>query len=174
MEIWQHNWIPRDNYKRPITALVQNPPDRVSQLIDVTSACWNEGLVRTIFTHFDAEAILKIPLCTRRLDDFWAWHHDPRGRFSVRSAYHMILKTKHDRKAWLHEEGGTSYEFSETNNWSMIWHIQVPLKLSMFLWRLARQSMPTGAVLNHRHMSTENTCLLCGAVDTWKHALITC
>ena len=86
----------------------------------------------------------------------------------------MILKTKHDMEAWLHEKGGTSYEFSKNNNWSMIWHIQVPSKLRMFLWRLARQTMPTGTVLQHRHMSTENTCLLCGAVDTWKHALISC
>ena len=85
----------------------------------------------------------------------------------------MILKTKH-REAWLNEEGGTSHDFSESNNCSMIWHIQVPSKLKMFLWRLARQSMPTGTVLEHRHMATENTCLLCGAVDTWTHALISC
>ena len=136
-DIWQHNWIPRDSFKRPITSLTPNPPVRVAQLIDTTSACWNKGLVRTVFTHFDAEVILKIPMCTRRVEDFWAWHHDPRGRFSVRSAYHMILKTKHSREAGLNEEGGTSYEFNESNIWSTIWHIQVPSKLKMFVWRLA-------------------------------------
>ena len=25
-DIWLHNWIPRDSYKRPIASLIQNPP----------------------------------------------------------------------------------------------------------------------------------------------------
>src|SRR4051794_7830089 len=52
--IWQHNWIPRDNFKRPITSFVPNPPERVSDLIDATSAQWREDLVRSVFTPFDA------------------------------------------------------------------------------------------------------------------------
>ena len=44
----------------------------------------------------------------------------------------------------------------------------------MFQWRLARPSMPTGTVLEHHHMATENTCLLCGDMNTWKDALISC
>ena len=113
-------------------------------------------------------------LCTCRLGDFWGWHEEPRGTFSVRSAYRMILRTKHSREAWLYEEDGTSYEHQETKKWSMIWHMQVPSKLKVFVWRLVRQSMPTGSLLKHRHMATEHTCLICGAVDTWKHALISC
>lgn len=34
--------------------------------------------------------------------------------------------------------------------------------------------MPTGSVLKHRQMATDDSCPLCGAVDTWKHAPITC
>ena len=34
--------------------------------------------------------------------------------------------------------------------------------------------MPTGTVLKHRHMATEDTCLFYGSVDTSKHALISC
>ena len=62
MNIWHHNWIPRNNFNCPITSLVLNPPDRVAGLIDVTSTSWNEGLLRIVFTHFDVEAILIIPL----------------------------------------------------------------------------------------------------------------
>ena len=93
------------------------------QLIDATSATWNENLVRSLLTHFDAEEILRIPLCTRRVGDFWGWHEDPRGTFSVGSANRMILRTKHSREAWLYEEDGTSYEHQETKKWSMIWHM---------------------------------------------------
>ncbi|KAE8784794.1 hypothetical protein D1007_41544 [Hordeum vulgare] len=34
--------------------------------------------------------------------------------------------------------------------------------------------MSTAEVLKHRHMADEDTCRLCGARDTWRHALLTC
>ena len=158
--IWQHNWFPRDKLKRPITSLVPNPPERVSDLIDATSAQWKEDLVRSIFTPFDASEILKIPLCTRNITDFWAWHEEARGRFSIGSAYRMILHIKHAHEAQLDGSSGTSYYSNETSKWSMIWHIQVPSKLKGFVWRLARESMPMGTVLKHRHMAKEDTCAI--------------
>ena len=143
-------------------------------MIHTPTASWNEDYIRSIFTPFDVVEILKIPLCTRRVADFWAWHEETRGNFSVRSAYRVVLRTKMNREAWLHEEGGSSTEQDESNKWSMIWHIKVPSKLRMFVWRLARHSMPCGEVLKHRHMTTEDTYLLCGGRDTWKHALLSC
>lgn len=124
--IWSDNWIPRDNFKCPVTSLVPNAPVKVAQLIDNTTASWNENLVRSVFTQGDAEAILRIPLCTRQVDDFWAWHEETRGGFSVRSAYRMILRLKHAHEAMFDEHGETSYDPSETKKWSMIWHLQVP------------------------------------------------
>ena len=56
-------------FKRPLTSLVLNPPRRVSDLIDATSASWREELVRTTFMAFDAEAILKIRTSPRGDDD---------------------------------------------------------------------------------------------------------
>lgn len=173
-DIWAHNWIPRDSFKRPITSLVQDPPLKVAHFIDATTASWNEDLLRSTFTPFDALEILKIPLCTRKIADFWAWHEVSRGIFSVRSAYRMILRTKLIREAWLNESEGALGVQNESNKWSTIWHIQVPSKLRMFVWCLARQSMPTGELLKHRNMAEEDSCMLCGAKDTWKLALFTC
>ena len=39
--------------------------------------------------------ILNIPLCNRSQHDFWAWHHDKKGVFTVRSAYRMLIM-RHD------------------------------------------------------------------------------
>ena len=36
--VWDHNWIPRPSFKRPITSLVPAPPKRVAELIDETTA----------------------------------------------------------------------------------------------------------------------------------------
>lgn len=67
--------------------------------------------------------------------DEGVWHEENRGTFTVRSAYRMILRTKLSREGWLHEEEGTS-NIQESKQWSAIWHLRVPSKLWMFVWRL--------------------------------------
>ena len=44
----------------------------------------------------------------------------------------------------------------------------------MFLWRLSKHSIPTEDVRAHRHMSTSNSCALCGGPDSWRHSLLEC
>ncbi|KAE8786793.1 ras-related protein RABF1 [Hordeum vulgare] len=55
----------------------------VSDLLLSASASWNVDLVRSIFLPIDAEAILKIPVCTSNVEDFWAWAPDKKGKFSL-------------------------------------------------------------------------------------------
>ena len=47
-------------------------------------------------------------------------------------------------------------------------------QVRMFLWRLARQSLPTEDVRAHRNMSTTSCCALCRAADSWRHPLLEC
>lgn len=172
--IWDHNWLPRDSFKCPITSLTHDPPQRVAELIEQATASWREELVRSVFTPFDAEEILKIPLCTRRIEDFWAWSEEPRGNFSVSSAYRMLVRTKIGRENWLEGREGSSHTQAEEKEWNSIWKIQVPSKLRVFTWRLARHSIPSGEVLHRRNMATTAACTLCGAHDSWKHAVLNC
>ena len=44
----------------------------------------------------------------------------------------------------------------------------------MFLWRLAKQSIPTGDVRHHRNMAPNNSRSICGCQDSWRHALLEC
>lgn len=82
-----------------------HPPTRVSELIISTTSSWNEQLVRATFIPLDAEAILKILLCTRQNEDFWAWSEERKGNFTVRHAFRMIQRTKFSREAWLLGQG---------------------------------------------------------------------
>ena len=125
---------------RPVSSLVLNPPIKVVELIDATSASWKEELIRQIFTPVDAEAILRIPICSRPLEDFWAWSEDPRGRFSVRTAYKMIFRIKMGREAWLEESESLSNVERERKGWNDLWKIKVPSKLKVFAWRLSQHS----------------------------------
>jgi hypothetical protein len=96
--IWSENWLPRDTNLRPIVSLKINPPQKVHGLIDSTTASWNETVIRETFLPMDASVILNIPICTRNQDEFWAWHFDRKGLFSVRSAYRMLINTKINRE----------------------------------------------------------------------------
>ena len=106
--IWGNNWIPKESSLRPIVSRVQNPPELVSVLLVPATTLWNSSLITTVFLPTDAVAIMKIPVCTRNIDEFWAWHPDKKGRFTVSSAYKFMVKTKIIRENWLEKRSGSS------------------------------------------------------------------
>ena len=58
--------------------------------------------------------------------------------------------------------------------WKSLWAVKVPSKINMFLWRLARHSLPTNDVRHHRHMADSSACYFCGQQDSWRHSLLEC
>jgi hypothetical protein len=46
----------------------------------------------------DIEAIQQIPISFVRQSDFWAWHYERSGVFTVRSAYLMLVEIKRRRE----------------------------------------------------------------------------
>ena len=61
----------------------------------------------------DATVILGMPICTRNITDFWAWFHEKKGTFTVKSAYKMLVATRNRREAWLEEVPGPSSSRAE-------------------------------------------------------------
>lgn len=105
------------------------------------------------------------------LSDSWSWNFEKNGLFSVRSAYKMLVATKQRREPWLEGTAATSNTAQEKSSWKSMWHVSVPGKIRMFLWRLARHSLPTEDVREHRNMSTSSSCGLCvapaGGTRSW-------
>jgi hypothetical protein len=59
----------------------------------------------------------------------------------------------------------------------IIWHRQVPLKVSILAWRLLRNRLPTKANLVTRGMLNPDTQLCvagCGEVETTQHLFVSC
>ena len=56
----------------------------------------------------DWEAIASIPLSTRRQVDFWAWHYEKTGVFTVRSSYQMLVSNREKRTDWIEHNPGRS------------------------------------------------------------------
>ena len=93
--------------------------------------------ILSVFLPVDVDTILKIPVCTRNMEDFWAWHPDRKGVFSVSSAYKFIIKTKMQREDWLEGRSGASNNSRQEEDWTTLWRFSVPSKVKIFLWRLA-------------------------------------
>lgn len=159
--IWDMDWLPTDSLRRPVPRAVPHPPQFVSELIDHTSATWDRSKLQEVFTQVDIDVIINISLCNRRQPDFWAWHHDKMGVFTVRSAYRMLIT----RRVLL-ENAARSNRRDEEKEWSSLCQVKVPSKFRVFLWRLTRHSLPSVDVLHHRNMADHSRCALCGASDS--------
>ena len=146
----------------------------MSELLHPATGSWNENRVREVFLPIDAAEILRIPVCTSNVEDFWAWHPEKKGRFLVSSAYKFMIKTKITRENWLEGRSGSSSNEREEDDWTSLWSLTVPSKVRVFLWRLARHSLPTTDVLSRRNMATRDACPLCGSLGSWRHALVSC
>lgn len=173
-EIWNQNWLPKEASMRPIACLMPHRPTLVAELIDPTSARWRQELINSTFLPLDANVILNIPLSTRQYDDFWAWSQEKKGEFTVKSCCRMLITTKLRRETWLEGRGGPADITREKRCWDILWRIQVPSKIKVFLWRLAQTSLPTADVRHHQHMVSSPSCAICGAEDSWLHSLLTC
>ena len=68
----------------------------VSDLIDWQEHKWDKERIEASFHKFDAEAILKILLSRRLVQDSIVWIHTKNGKYSVKSGYHIAKQLKLD------------------------------------------------------------------------------
>ena len=73
----------------------------------------------------------------------------------------MLVNDKQRMRAWLEDRLGTSDTRATEKEWLAIWKVNVPAKIRVFLWRLARHSLSSGDVLHHRNMAPEGVCAIC-------------
>ena len=83
-------WIP--NYpSNKVLHPVQNMEEdyMVADLLDPDSGWWNRVLVMQHFNHEDREAILRVPLSRRVIQDSLFWTFTKFGDYTVRSEYQV-------------------------------------------------------------------------------------
>jgi hypothetical protein len=91
--------------------------------------------------------------------DVWQWLQDPSEGYTVRAVYAMLT----DQGAPL--EG------------DLIWHKQVPLKVSILAWRLIRDRLPTKSNLAMRGVLQVEACQCvagCGSMEDARHLFLLC
>ena len=90
IHIWEDKWLPTPNTHKVISiprAFKDFP--MVSSLIDENTKWWKPDLVNSLFLHFEANEILKIPLSHNLPEDSLIWMGNKRGSFTVKNAYYI-------------------------------------------------------------------------------------
>jgi hypothetical protein len=138
--------------------------NKVADLIDPSTGGWDRKFVEDIFWEEDVRNILAIPV-RLGFEDTAAWHFDPRGRFSVKSAYHT-LEDQRERLS-LRQVGESSSVSSGVAKleWGRIWSLHYPPKVKHFLWRLAHNSLPLRLNIDRRGLEVDTRCPVCLWMD---------
>ena len=104
------------------------------------------------------------------MSDFIAWDPTKNGIFSVRSAYQVEWNAQFGHL--LQTRAESSYP---DEKWNLIWTLQCPAKIRIFIWRVLHSAVPCRAVLASKHMKVKTHCPECNmGPDSIKHFLFEC
>ncbi len=95
IRIWKDRWLPTRTTFRvqsPINSLQENAT--VDSLILQPARQWNFPLIDQLFEAFEAATIKTIPLSSRSSNDVLIWAATKNGKYSVKSAYHLLMEAK--------------------------------------------------------------------------------
>lgn len=98
----------------------------------------------------------RIPVSEGSVEDVLLWPLTSDGTYSVQSAYRMLEADANSQKpSSFSMDGGIRV-------WKGILKIRTPNRIRHFVWRAARDSLPTKQNLKIRHIPIDDICALCG------------
>jgi len=117
---------------------------------------WEEALLE------ECRALLFDISLVPNVSDSWEWLPDTAEGYSVRGAYDLLTNGEDSQM-------GLPFE--------LVWHPQVPLKVSVFALWLIQDRLPTKANLDIRGVIPANDIFCvsgCGHVETAEHLFLSC
>ena len=158
IKIWSDPWLSREGVTTPTTQRRGCLQTRVCELVDPDTQTWDERLVRDIFREDEARIVLATPVRDEH-EDFYAWYHDSKGQFSVKSAYKVYVK--------IRDAGLPQCSNPQLNswNWKEIWSLPCQPKIQQFVWRLAHNSLPLKLNMKRRGIDCDTMCVCYRRLD---------
>ena len=170
IHIWEDNWLPT-----PTTYKVISPPrpfddfPMVSALIDHETR-WKFELIQDVFLPFEADTILNMPLSYNLPEDKLIWTGNRKGDFTIKSEYYIACSLVEAEETSESSSGDPKTPF-----WKKIWHLKIPSKIRIFVWRACMNGLPTRLNLSKRWVNISLICPICDQeLETTTHALIQC
>lgn len=167
--IWTDSWLSEQSNFRVWSPVKNLPPDaKVSALIDEDTKQWKRDLILDSFNPFEAQQILNIPISLRLPEDQLIWHWEKDDIYSVRSAYHLLCDSKT-------RDVAESSDMKSKGLWKEIWRAPVPTSARNFLWRLARNILPTRSNLGKKGINMDMLCPICNdSEENQEHLFMYC
>ncbi|CAL1407329.1 unnamed protein product [Linum trigynum] len=164
---WGDRWVPNLVNQFIPSAPMGLPVDAyVCELVDQEISDWDDNLLESCFPHEVAQAIKQIPLRGSGEKDSLIWHMSKLGQYTVKKGYKQWLAD------FLIQNGVHSKGKAET--WKKLWRLEVPPKVRQFMWRLAREILPTWVLVSHRNPRRGECCPFCDQRETQKHIFLEC
>ncbi|KAK2653573.1 hypothetical protein Ddye_013429 [Dipteronia dyeriana] len=138
VSIYNDKWIPRPNSLWVVSLIVRDDIVFVSQL-KTESSDWNVPLIRHLFLEVDAFAILSIPTFASQAIDTLCGTAQLMDSNRASSSGSGLLES------W----------------WRTLWHLEIPSKVKVFIWRACRHWISTRQCLTARHIPIEVVCPIC-------------
>ena len=110
---------------------------------------------------------MKIPLPTQPSSDKALWYFDKKGDYTVKSGYQVPLKLKFSDQA--------SSSHKRQSPQKAICSLEPPEKVKIFMWRAARNMLPTAQNLWKKKIFSNPWCQRCKRTEeSIYHALVSC
>ena len=168
INIWEHQWLPEPGRGKIVTPRVDVSVEKVSDLFYPNTTEWNIELLETSFYPWEVETIRRIYVSKLHQVDCLVWPLSPDGSYTVKTAYHMLASEV------LHSSPSSSSGVAG-NVCKRIWKIKTPQKIKHFIWRAAKDSLPTKHNLVRRQIPVDKTCSFCDDhQETILHVLWLC
>ncbi|GKU89382.1 hypothetical protein SLEP1_g3524 [Rubroshorea leprosula] len=166
--VWEDPWLPGSSCFNVVTPRANGcEVEWVSELIDDVTHSWRRELVYQLFSEYEAQLVLSIPLSWRSLEDDWVWQHTREGCYSVKSGYHVACHSHQNPQ----QPSSSAGEFRG----QILWRLELPERIKVFLWSAYRDILPTKENLRKRRVDIDNYCPVCGEMaETGVHVLKDC
>ncbi|CAA0813898.1 Unknown protein [Striga hermonthica] len=127
-------WVPSLSNGIPLVAADAQISEslKVADLLEDGGRSWDANVIRRIFTPHSAEAILKIKSMDPAKRDRWNWSGDPKGLFSISSAYAKAMVKK---VLGLDSPQSSNAGSKDKEARLRCWKLRVKVKLRHFLWK---------------------------------------
>lgn len=172
VKVWGDRWIPRrSTFQSVSTRPADSTITFVSELI-TEDARWNMDMLTSVLPKEEVDIICTISLSVWSTCDNFIWHFDKKGKFTVKSAYHVA-------RLWVLPPSLTASTSASTSPfytlWNHLWKVNVPPKVKMVAWRIISDIIPTADNLRKRRVSMDESCILCNsAPESIHHLMIEC
>ena len=134
----------------------------VAELIIPGTRQWNHDLLHALFDQQTAFSIQQIHLSAFPTEDTAIWAKNPSGKFSIKSAYLANQEVSYTPSGPLSKK-----------DWSKLWALKINEWLKLFLWKIARDSIPTKEFLCCRIHDMDSICPHChGSQESIVHVFL--